>query len=280
MDPYEDDIERLAAAGLQSARRRSSTVGSVDSGGSEMNGAASGHAHKTQYRVLVMGNSKVGKTSIISQFLYDQFSADYKATVEEMYRGQFEVGTTKFTLDIEDTSGTFANDFPAMVAVSLGHADAVLLVFALDDRESFQQIAYLRDLVMKTRGQDMPIVIVGNKLDKEREIERLEVEATVQCDWENGYVECSAMCNTNISLVFKEILNQARSDICPLPYITTHNGLLAVGETGSNLMRRRQSLPIVPVFNKGEVGHSVLRRKDGRRGSIAAVLGRQSCKIS
>ena len=31
-------------------RRRSSTVGSVDSGGSEMNGTASGHAHKTQYR--------------------------------------------------------------------------------------------------------------------------------------------------------------------------------------------------------------------------------------
>ena len=35
----------------------------------------------------------------------------------------------------------------------------------------------------------MPIVIVGNKLDKEREIERLEVEATVQCDWENGYAK-------------------------------------------------------------------------------------------
>ena len=29
-----------------------------------------------------------------------------------MYRGEFEVGHTKFTLDIEDTSGTFAMDFP------------------------------------------------------------------------------------------------------------------------------------------------------------------------
>ena len=57
-----------------------------------------------------------------------------------MYRGEFEVGPTKFTLDIEDTSGTFACDFPAMVEVSLGHADAVLLVFAVDDRESFEQV--------------------------------------------------------------------------------------------------------------------------------------------
>ena len=32
--------------------------------------------------------------------------------MEEMYRGEFEVGATKFTLDIEDTSGSFAMDFP------------------------------------------------------------------------------------------------------------------------------------------------------------------------
>ena len=57
-----------------------------------------------------------------------------------MYRGEFEVGSTKFTLDIEDTSGTFAWDFPAMVEVSLGHADAVLLVFSVGDRESFEQV--------------------------------------------------------------------------------------------------------------------------------------------
>ena len=34
--------------------------------------------HKTKYRVLVMGSARVGKTSIISQFLYDQFSSKYK----------------------------------------------------------------------------------------------------------------------------------------------------------------------------------------------------------
>ena len=33
---------------------------------------------KTKYRVLVMGSARVGKTSIISQFLYDQFSSKYK----------------------------------------------------------------------------------------------------------------------------------------------------------------------------------------------------------
>ena len=35
---------------------------------------------KTKYRVLVMGAARVGKTSIISQFLYDQFSSKYKVS--------------------------------------------------------------------------------------------------------------------------------------------------------------------------------------------------------
>ena len=39
----------------------------------------------------------------------------------------------------------------------------------------------------------MPIVIVANKTDKEREMDQIETETTVLMDWENGYVECSAM---------------------------------------------------------------------------------------
>ena len=76
--PYIDNL--IGALNIfHNFRRRSSTVGSVDSGGSEAGGlVAGGHHCKTKYRVLVMGNSRVGKTSIISQFLYDQFSTNYK----------------------------------------------------------------------------------------------------------------------------------------------------------------------------------------------------------
>ena len=132
---------------------------------------------------------------------------------------------------------------------------------------------------MKIRGQDMPIVIVGNKVDRDREMDKVEVESVVQCDWENGYVECSAMFNTNISSVFKELLNQAHSQLCP-PRYHTQDGLLSVANHESLHMRRRQSLPIVPVFNKGEMS-GAKKPRDARRGSMTpAALSRQSCKIS
>ena len=63
---------------LTNSRRRSSAVGSIDSGGSDM------VQQKTRYRVLVMGRERVGKTSIISQFLYDQFSTKYKVLVSRL----------------------------------------------------------------------------------------------------------------------------------------------------------------------------------------------------
>ena len=59
----------------------------------------------------------------------------------------------------------------------------------------------------------MPIVIVANKTDKERELDQIETETVVLMDWENGYVESSAMLNKNITQIFKELLHQARSEL-------------------------------------------------------------------
>jgi len=282
MEDYSDDLERLAAAGLCGGRR-SSAVGlatgsrraslvpadghrdSLDSGGSSGSEAGS-----SSYRVLVMGASRVGKTAIISQFLYDQFCLEYKPTVEEMYRGEFDIGAEKkLSLNIEDTSGTFAWDFPAMVEVSLSAADAVLLVFSHDDPESLETVGHLRDLVMKSRGPDMPMVVAGNKTDVDPALEREQTEALITCDWEHAYVGCSAKENSNIGTVWRELLLVTRN--------TGHCPLSSQGSQSPNNMRRRKSLPTVPVFNRD----GATRARSERRGSMATLLmGKENCKVS
>ena len=184
-------------------RRKSRGQDSFDSCVST-SGSESG---KATYRVVVLGSSMVGKTSIISQFLYDSFISGYKETVDEMYHGEFDVGGCELALNIQDTGGSYVDDFPAMVGVSLASADAVLLVFSVADLHSFEEVARLRDLLQSVKGEETPIVVVGNKTDLPREITKEEVEATVMLDWENGYMECCAKDNINISAVFKEILN-------------------------------------------------------------------------
>ena len=66
-----------------------------------------------------------------------------------MYQRMFLMGDKSIMLEIEDTSGMFAYDFPAMVAVSLRCADAVLLVFSVTDQEQWNNLIEIK-LVLKS----------------------------------------------------------------------------------------------------------------------------------
>ncbi|KAL0272181.1 UNVERIFIED_CONTAM: hypothetical protein PYX00_005258 [Menopon gallinae] len=184
---------------------------------------------KEHRRVVLMGLAKVGKSSIISQFLYDKYLTKYRETVEELHRGEYELQDgASLTLDILDTSGAY--QFPAMRALSISTADAFILVFAIDKADSWDEVKKLREQIIQARGNKVPIVVVGNKIDldeKEREVPREMSESTAAFDWECGYVECSAKDNSHIIDVFKELLVQAKIRYNLSPAVR----------------RRRQSLP-------------------------------------
>ena len=193
---------------------------------------------ETSYRVVILGQGGVGKTAIVSQFLYDSFPSGYTATVDEMYQGEFTIGGTTITLDIQDTGGAYKDDFPAMLTCSLASASAAILVYSVEDAGTFDEVSRLRDLVHQQRGEELPLVIVGNKTDLVRQIPIEEVEATVLCDWENGFVECSAKDNTNIPAIFRALLVQAKSSLV----------VQSSTKVPPAAMRRRQSLPQLPAF--------------------------------
>lgn len=111
-----------------------------------------------------MGAAKVGKTSLISQFLYGTFTEKYKRTVEEMHHEEFCVSGVHLTLDILDTSGSY--EFPAMRALSITSADAFILVYSIVDANTFEDVRLIRDQIIETKGTtEVPIVVVGNKFD-------------------------------------------------------------------------------------------------------------------
>jgi len=127
----------------------------------ESSAGSTGHA---RHKIVVMGAAKVGKSSLISQFLYGTFSPKYKRTIEEMHHGDFSVAGVTLTLDILDTSGAY--EFPAMRALSMSSADAFILVYDVNDSSTFEEVRALRDQIHETKGGTaVPIVVVGNKTD-------------------------------------------------------------------------------------------------------------------
>ncbi|KAI8434818.1 hypothetical protein MSG28_003320 [Choristoneura fumiferana] len=167
-----------------------------------------------RHKIVVLGAAKVGKSSLITQFLYNSFSTKYKRTIEEMHHGDFNVAGVRLTLDILDTSGAY--EFPAMRALSMQSADAFILVYDITDNESFVEVRTLRDQIHETKASTaVPIVVVGNKVDLA----------------ETGARQASAKDNTNVSQIFKELLVQAKVKYNLSPALRR---------------RRRQSLPTGP----------------------------------
>ena len=268
---------------------------------------------KSNYRIMILGAKKVGKTSIVRQFLYDKFSDGYKETMDDMYRGEFDIYGKTVGFDIQDVSGQYVYEFPGMRTVSLASADAFVLVFSFDSFESWEEVTQLRDMIQADKGEEVPIVVAGNKSDATSSLdERFEpiesLEATVVFDWENGYVECSAKERFNINKIFKELLQQAKTkydfDVPPTTpsYTNTQNqstasrggnfpnttairnstspGLLnqngkasCTKSRGNDVLKRRQSLPVVCPANV--LSNFAERTDSNASGSIGSHTSRK-----
>ncbi|ALC45076.1 CG8641 [Drosophila busckii] len=171
---------------------------------------------KNCYRLVMLGSSRAGKSSIVARFLGNRFEEAYTPTIEEFHRKLYRIRNEVFQLDILDTSGY--HPFPAMRRLSFLTGDLFILVFSMDSRESFEEVVRLRENILETKWAALnpgsgfkkkslpkiPMILAGNKCDREFK--------TVQLDEVMGYiagqdncctfVECSAKQNYRIDDLF------------------------------------------------------------------------------
>ncbi|OCT64470.1 dexamethasone-induced Ras-related protein 1 [Xenopus laevis] len=174
---------------------------------------------KNCYRMVILGSSKVGKTSIVSRFLNGRFDEQYTPTIEDFHRKFYSIRGEVYQLDILDTSGN--HPFPAMRRLSILTGDVFILVFSLDNRDSFEEVQRLKQQIMETKSclknktkenVDVPIVICGNKVDRDfyREVQAHEIEQLVGEDSKCSYFEVSAKKNSSLDEMFKALFTMAK----------------------------------------------------------------------
>jgi small GTP-binding protein len=132
-------------------------------------------------RLVTLGGTGVGKSSIVKRFLFNTYPDKHKPTVEDLYNQEYDIGSTTLKVDLLDTAGDL--QFPAMRRLSITTAHAFLLVYAIDSRESFEQVKSCFEEIREHRAdfQEVPIVIAGNKAELPA-IKR-DVEFDEVCDW-------------------------------------------------------------------------------------------------
>ena len=107
------------------------------------------------------------------------------------------------------------------LSFSLSPGDVFILVFSLDNRDSFQEVQRLKRQIFETKSclknktkdtADVPLVICGNKGDREfyREVQPEEIEQLIAGDEQCAYFEISAKRNDNVDKMFRTLFTLAK----------------------------------------------------------------------
>ncbi|MFX1420325.1 MAG: GTP-binding protein [Promethearchaeota archaeon] len=165
-----------------------------------------------RFKFVILGDHEVGKTSIIRRFVEKRFTTDYRATIginilshEFEFFGN-EIGVTLWDIGAQKYFKRFRKSY------YLG-TQAAFLVFDLTNRETFENIkGWYKELKLFTPGEDIPIVIVGNKSDltEERKIfyqegAKLANNLSEVEKIKISYIETSALNGNNVEDAFNLI---------------------------------------------------------------------------
>lgn len=161
------------------------------------------------FKFVIVGDHEVGKTSIVRRFVERKFSYDYKATIGlNIYSHSFTLEGNEISVTLWDLG---AQDFfKRYRKIYYKGAEAAFIVYDLTNKSSFQNVKeWYYELIEFIEDKEIPIVIVGNKLDltEKRLINRDEgIELSNKLSSPGlSYIETSALTGENVEDAFKLI---------------------------------------------------------------------------
>ncbi|XP_076008945.1 ras-like protein family member 11B [Genypterus blacodes] len=188
-------------------------------------------------KIAVIGGGGVGKTALVVRFLTRRFIGDYERNAGNLYSREVQVDGEQVTIQVQDTPGAEVIDnglsFPDHVTCSIQWADAVVLVYSVTDRRSFDLINQLHQLVARASGANMPpVILLANKADL-LHLRRVDPQqgpvlgGTLGC----SFYEVSASEDySQVHGAFHRLCCQLAKQLPPATSIATHSPVSAVPE--------------------------------------------------
>lgn len=161
------------------------------------------------FKLIVVGASGAGKSSLLIRFADDIFTTTYLATIGV----DFKVRTVRVSddkvakLQIWDTAGQ--ERFRTIVASYYRGAHGVMLVYDTTSRESFNDLESWFGEIRRHAPAGVELLLVGTKCDEpqKREVSTQEA-AQWASDHDMSHIETSARINTNVEAAFMKIVDE------------------------------------------------------------------------
>ena len=164
--------------------------------------------YEVMFKVVLVGDSSVGKTNIMSKYLKNEFHEDSKATVGvEFGSKQFTVIGHQVKAQIWDTAGQ--ERYKAITSAYYKGAKGAFVVYDITRKQSFDSVdRWINDL-RAAADKNLTIIIIGNKCDLEdqRQVNKEQGEEKAK-NSEVAFMETSALSGENLDKAFEKMINE------------------------------------------------------------------------
>ncbi|XP_065897987.1 uncharacterized protein [Dysidea avara] len=119
-------------------------------------------------KIVIVGDSSTGKTSLLNQYIYDKFSIAYRPTIPlDFHSTELTCYDTKYKLHLWDTAGQ--ERYKSITKAYYRDAVGALVVYDVTDKKSMEHCLQWKeeidDTVYLTNGDPIPVVLIANKVD-------------------------------------------------------------------------------------------------------------------
>ncbi|KAL8603687.1 Ras-related protein Rab-18A [Nucella lapillus] len=162
----------------------------------------------TTLKILIIGDSGVGKSSLLLRFTDDTFDPEQAATIGVDFKVKtLQVEGNRAKLAIWDTAGQ--ERFRTLTPSYYRGAQGVILVYDVSSMQSFRKLdAWLTELETFATRHDMVKMLVGNKIDKEKREVSKEEGLKFARKHHMLFIEASAKTKEGVQCAFEELVEQ------------------------------------------------------------------------
>jgi small GTP-binding protein len=167
---------------------------------------------KYRFKITVIGDGQVGKTSLIKKFTQGSFVKDYVKTLGAQFsKFDKEINGDETRLIFWDIAGQ--DDFRFLLPTFYRESNAAIIVYSLEENDlgkrSFDHISNWYENTKKYCG-NIPVILFGNKVDliEEEKLDNSEIQDFVETNGFLGYYLTSAKTGQRVHDAFNAIINE------------------------------------------------------------------------
>ena len=169
---------------------------------------------KSFLKIVIIGDSSVGKTTLLQQYLNGKVTGNAKPTIgADFSKKETLIDNQVVTLQIWDTAGQ--EKFQSLGYAFYRGADCCVLVYDITNRKTFENLTKWKQGFIDNASPDepktFPFVVLGNKIDREseRKVDKREGEDWCQANNNIPFYETSAKEGISVEQAFQEIARKA-----------------------------------------------------------------------